>query len=60
MKSKLLQKISYGANQPREVIDGQHQNIEGSSVPGRGHENPPDRVHPAVDAQSRKRTSQIC
>jgi hypothetical protein len=33
MKSKLLQKKSYGVNQSREVVDGQHENIEDSSRP---------------------------
>jgi hypothetical protein len=38
MKSKLLQKRSYRTTQLREVVDGQHENIEGSSVPWRGRE----------------------
>jgi hypothetical protein len=39
MKSKLLKKISYGVDQSREVVDGQSENIEGSSVPWREREN---------------------
>jgi hypothetical protein len=34
VKSKPLQKKSYGA--PREVVDGQQENIEGSSLSSRG------------------------
>jgi hypothetical protein len=49
MKSKLLQKKSYGANQPREVVDGQQQNHWSS--PTKGRETAPD---PAVDAEARK------
>jgi hypothetical protein len=33
MKSKLLKKKSYGVCQTREVVDGQQENIEDSSVP---------------------------
>jgi hypothetical protein len=33
MKSKLLQKKSYGVSQSRAVVDGQQENIEDSSVP---------------------------
>jgi hypothetical protein len=40
MKSKLLQKKSYGVNQSHEVVDGQQENIEDSSSPWRGHETP--------------------
>jgi hypothetical protein len=54
MKSKLLQKKSYGVNQSREVVDGQQENIEDSSLPWRGHETPPSPVDPAVDAQAGK------
>jgi hypothetical protein len=54
MKSKLLQKISYVANQPREVVDGQQANIEDSSVPRRGREAPLNSVNQAVSAQARK------
>jgi hypothetical protein len=32
MISKLLQKLTYGVNQSREVVDGQHEND--SSSPG--------------------------
>jgi hypothetical protein len=52
MKSKLLQKISYGVDQSREVVDGQPEN--GLSRPTRGHETPPNPTNPAVDAQARK------
>jgi hypothetical protein len=54
MKAKLLQKISYGVNQSREVVAGQQENIVGSSLPWRGHKTPPNPVNPAVDAQVRK------
>jgi hypothetical protein len=54
MKSKLLQKISYGVNQSREVVDGQPENIEDSSVPWRGHGIPPNPVNPAVDVEARR------
>ena len=33
MKSKLLQKKSYGLNQSREVLDDQQENTEDSSEP---------------------------
>jgi hypothetical protein len=49
MKSKLLKKI-----QSREVVNGQQENTEESSVPRRGHATPPNSVIPAVDAQARK------
>lgn len=52
MKSKLLQKKSYGLNKSRAGLDGQHGND--SSTPGRGHETSPNPVNPAVDAQARK------
>jgi hypothetical protein len=39
MKSKLLQKISYGVNQSREAVNDQQENIEDSSVPWRECEN---------------------
>jgi hypothetical protein len=54
MKSKLLQKKSYGLNQSRVVVDGQQENFEDSSVPRKGHETPPNRVNPAVDPQARE------
>jgi hypothetical protein len=54
MKSKLLQKKSYGANQSHEVVDGHQESIEDSSVAWRERENPPGRVNPAVDSQVRK------
>jgi hypothetical protein len=44
MKSKLLQKKSYGVNQSHEGLDGQQENIEDSSTPRKGHQPPPDRV----------------
>jgi hypothetical protein len=48
MKSKLLQKISYGVDKSREVVDGQKGND--SSRPMKGCETPPN---PAVDAEAR-------
>jgi hypothetical protein len=54
MKSKLLQKKSYGLDQSRDVVDGQQENNEDSSVPWRGRETPLNPVSPAVDAQARK------
>jgi hypothetical protein len=54
MKSKLLQKISYGLDQSPEVVNGQQENTEDSSVLRRGHETTPNPVHEAVDAQARK------
>jgi hypothetical protein len=52
MKSKLLQKIRYGVNQSREVVDGQEENIDSSS-PWSG-QSPPNPVNPAFDADARK------
>jgi hypothetical protein len=52
MKSKLLQKISYGVNQSREVVDGQQEND--SSRPTKAHETPRNPANPAVDAQACK------
>lgn len=54
MKSKLLQKKSYGLDRSREGVDDQQESIEGSSMPWRERENPPGRVNPAVDSQVRK------
>jgi hypothetical protein len=54
MKSKLLQKISNGVNQSREVVDRQKENIGGLPLPWRGHGSPPNPVNRAVDAQARK------
>jgi hypothetical protein len=54
MKAKLLQKISYGVDQSREVVDGQQENIEDSSVTWRERENPTGRVRPATGTQARK------
>jgi hypothetical protein len=53
MKSKLLQKMS-GVNQSREVVDGQHENIEDSSMPWRLRENPLGQVSPPVEALDHK------
>jgi hypothetical protein len=36
MKSKLLQKISNGINQAREVVDGKKENIGDSPLPWGG------------------------
>jgi hypothetical protein len=49
VRSKLLQKI-----QSREVVNGQQENTEGSSVPWRARENPPGRVSPPVEALDHK------
>jgi hypothetical protein len=49
-----VQKKSSGSNQLRELVDGQHESIEDSSTPRKGHQPPPDRVNPAADAQARK------
>lgn len=54
MKSKILQKKGYGRNQSHEVVDGEQEDIEDSSVPRKGLENPDGRVNPAVAAQARK------
>jgi hypothetical protein len=54
MKSKLLQKIIYGVNKSREVVDGQKENIGDSSLPSRGHENPSNPVNTGFDAEGRK------
>jgi hypothetical protein len=59
MKSKLLQKKSYGVNQSREVVDGQQENIEDSSSSWRGHETPPNPVNPAFGAEARDLTSSM-
>jgi hypothetical protein len=53
MKSKLLKKKNSG-HRPCGVVNTQQENIQDSSVPWRGRENPPDRVNPAVAAQARK------
>jgi hypothetical protein len=54
MRSKLLQKLTYGVNQSREVVDRPQENIEDSSVPWRERESPTGRVRPALDSQVRK------
>jgi hypothetical protein len=54
MKSKLLQQMSYCVNQSREGLDGQQENIEGSSLPRRGDEILPNPVNPAFDTEARK------
>jgi hypothetical protein len=54
MKSKLLQKICYGVSQSRDVVNGQQENTEDSSMPWRVREDPPGRVSPGADAQARK------
>jgi hypothetical protein len=51
MISKLLQKLTYGVNQSREVVDGQEKNIEHSSETWTGREPRPNRVNPAFDAE---------
>jgi hypothetical protein len=52
LKSKLLQKMSNGVNQSREVVDGQNENE--SSRPTKGHETLRNPVNPAFDAEARK------
>jgi hypothetical protein len=59
MKSKLLQKQSYGVIQSRKVVDDQRENTEDSSVPWRERETSPNPVHQPVDVQP-ERTSQVC
>jgi hypothetical protein len=54
MKSKLLQKQSYGVIQSRKVVDDQRENTEDSSVPWRERETSPNPVHQPVDVQARK------
>jgi hypothetical protein len=54
MKSKLLQKITHGVSQPRDVVNGQQENTKDSSMPWRPRENPPGRVSPPVDVEARK------
>jgi hypothetical protein len=54
MKSKLLQKISYGVNQSRELVNGQQESTEDSSMPWRPRENPPGRVSPPVEVLDHK------
>jgi hypothetical protein len=54
MKSKLLQKQTYGVNQSREVVDGHRENIGDSPLPYRGPGIPPIPVSPAVDVEARK------
>jgi hypothetical protein len=44
MRSKLLQKQTYSVNQSREVVNGQQENIEDSSMPWRAQENPASRA----------------
>jgi hypothetical protein len=48
MKSKLLQKKSYGLNQSHGGMNGQQESIEDSSVPWWERENPPGRVSPTT------------
>jgi hypothetical protein len=50
-KSKLLQKKSCGVSQSREVVDGQQENIEDSSLPWKGRGTRPNPINQAVDAQ---------
>jgi hypothetical protein len=54
MKSKLLNRKSYGLNTSRETVDEKRGNIQGSSAPRKGNEIPHEGVNPAVDAQARK------
>jgi hypothetical protein len=54
MESKLLQPKNYCPNQSRKVVDYQHENIEDSSTPRKGHQPPSNPDNPAVDAQARK------
>jgi hypothetical protein len=54
MKSKLLQKKGYDVNQSREVVDGQKERIEGSSMRWSGHETPHNPVNPSFDPGTRK------
>jgi hypothetical protein len=54
MRSKLLQKMSYGVSQSPEVVNRKQENTEDSSVPWKGHQIPPNPVNPAVDAPARK------
>jgi hypothetical protein len=60
MKSKLLQKKSYRTNrttQLRDVVDGQHENIEGSSVPWKGRETGASRCAPTIWAKGKVPTA---
>jgi hypothetical protein len=41
MKSKLLQKLTYGVSQSREAVDGHREKIGDSPLPWRGHVAPP-------------------
>jgi hypothetical protein len=50
MKSKLLKKITYGVSQSGELVNGQQENTEDSSMPWRSRENPPGRVSPPAEA----------
>jgi hypothetical protein len=52
MKSKLLQRISYGVNQSREVVDGQPEND--SSRPTKGRESRSNPVNTAVGTEARE------
>jgi hypothetical protein len=54
MKSKLLQKQSYGVIQSRKVLDDQQENTKGSSMPWKGHVAPPIPINPAVDVEARQ------
>jgi hypothetical protein len=54
MKSKLLQKMTFGVNQSREVADRPQENIEYPSTPWRERENPTGRIRPATGTQARK------
>jgi hypothetical protein len=53
MKSKLLRKKSHCLNKSRDVVDGQHENIEGSSVPWKGRETGASRCAPTIWAKGK-------
>jgi hypothetical protein len=59
MRSKLLQKLTHGVNQSREVVDGHRENIGDSPSPWRGRGILPNPVNPAVDAQAGKDSSAL-
>jgi hypothetical protein len=50
MQSKLLQPIS----QSHEGVNHNRENIEGASMPWKGHVALPNPINPAVDTQARK------
>lgn len=54
MRSKLLQKLSYGYDQTGEIMDNQQKNVEDTAQPQDKHETPHNPVNLSTDAQAEK------